>query len=110
MFVYYSRSQAMNRDFRGPDFFAVLDVDGSRDRQGWVIWEEEGRYPDVIIKLMASSTVKVDKTTKKRLYERTFRTADYYVYDPFNSHVLNMLHEVSLNTGLLMPIKPELLC
>jgi hypothetical protein len=47
MFVYYSRDQAMNRDFRGPDFFLVLDVDGSRERQGWVVWEEGGRYPDV---------------------------------------------------------------
>ncbi len=92
MFVYYSRDQAMNRDFRGPDFFAVLDVDGSRERQGWVIWEEEGRYPDVIIELMSPSTAKVDKTTKKRLYERTFRTADYYIYDPFNPQSLEGWH------------------
>lgn len=34
MFVYYSREQAWNRDFRGPDFFAVLDVDGTKLRQG----------------------------------------------------------------------------
>jgi Uma2 family endonuclease len=30
MFVYYSRNQAMNRDFRGPDFFVALDVEGDR--------------------------------------------------------------------------------
>lgn len=84
MFVYYSRSQAMNRDFRGPDFFVALDVDGKRERQGWVIWEEEGRYPDVIIELMSPSTAKVDKGIKKALYERTFHTADYYIYDPFD--------------------------
>jgi Uma2 family endonuclease len=36
MFVYYSRTQAMNRDFRGPDFFVVLDVNGDRERQGWM--------------------------------------------------------------------------
>ncbi|MCG8367735.1 MAG: Uma2 family endonuclease, partial [Pseudanabaenales cyanobacterium] len=47
MFVYYSRTQAMNRDFRGPDFFAVLGVESDRERQGWVVWEEDGRYPDV---------------------------------------------------------------
>ena len=72
MFFYYSRSQAMNRDFRGPDFFVTLDVDGSRDRKGWVTWEEEGRYPDVIVELMSPSTAKIDKTVKKTLYERTF--------------------------------------
>ena len=27
MFVYYSRNQEMNRDFRGFDFFVALDVD-----------------------------------------------------------------------------------
>lgn len=31
MFVYYSSVQAMKRDFRGPDFFVVMDIDGSRD-------------------------------------------------------------------------------
>lgn len=33
MFVYYSRTQARNRDFKGPDFFVVLNVDGTRPRQ-----------------------------------------------------------------------------
>lgn len=84
MFVYYSREQAMNRDFRGPDFFVALNVDGDRDRQGWVTWEEQGRYPDVIVELMSPSTAKIDKGVKKQLYAQTFRTAEYYVYDPFN--------------------------
>ncbi|MBP0001214.1 MAG: Uma2 family endonuclease [Cyanobacteria bacterium SID2] len=84
MFVYYSRNQAMNRDFRGPDFFAVLNVDGTRQRQGWVVWEEEGRYPDVIIELMSPSTAKIDRGVKKELYEGTFRTRNYLIYDPFD--------------------------
>ncbi len=88
MFVYYSREQAMNRDFRGPDFFAVLDVDGNRERQGWVLWEESGRYPDVIVELMSPSTTQIDLGVKKLLYERTFHTAEYYVYDPFNPRSL----------------------
>jgi len=53
MFVYYSRNQAMNRDFRGPDFSVALDVAGDLERQGWVVWEEEGRYSDVIVELMS---------------------------------------------------------
>ncbi len=92
MFVYYSRSQAMNRDFRGPDFFVALEVDGSRDRKGWVTWEEEGRYPDVIVELMSPSTAKIDKTVKKTLYERTFHTSNYYVYDPFDPQSLEGWH------------------
>jgi Uma2 family endonuclease len=88
MFVYYSRNQAMNRDFRGPDFFVVLDVDGHRERQGWVVWEEEGRYPDVIIELLSPSTATVDQTIKKALYERVFKTSDYFVYNPFDASSL----------------------
>ncbi|MDZ4877374.1 MAG: hypothetical protein CLLPBCKN_006809 [Chroococcidiopsis cubana SAG 39.79] len=88
MFVYYSRNQAMNRDFRGPDFFVALDVDGSRERQGWVVWEEDGRYPDVIVELLSPSTANVDRGVKKDLYERVFRTPDYFIYDPFAAEEL----------------------
>jgi len=84
MFIYYSSTQARNQDFRGPDFFAVLDVDGTPERQGWVVWEEDGRYPDVIVELMSPTTAKVDQGKKKHIYERTFKTRDYFVYDPFD--------------------------
>jgi Uma2 family endonuclease len=83
MFVYYSRNQAMNRDFRGPHFFAVLGVDGNRERQGWVVWEEEGRYPDVIIELLSPSTATTDRGAKKDLSGQTFKTTDYFIFDPF---------------------------
>ncbi|MBE9180610.1 Uma2 family endonuclease [Oculatella sp. LEGE 06141] len=84
MFVYYSRQQVMNRDFRGPDFFAVLGAEPDRERQGWVIWEESGRYPDVIVELLSPSTAAIDRGAKKDLYEQTFRTPDYFVFDPFD--------------------------
>lgn len=83
MFVYYSVEQARNRDFRGPDVFVTLNVDGTKQRQGWVVWEEHGRYPDVIIELMSPSTAATDKGKKKTLYEQTFKTGHYFIYDPF---------------------------
>ena len=70
MFIYYSSAQARNRDFRGPDFFIVLGVDGTADRLGWVVWEENGRYPDVIVELMSPSTAQVDIGVKKDIYEQ----------------------------------------
>lgn len=85
MFVYYSRRQAMNRDFRGPDFFAALGVEPERERQGWVVWEEAGHYPDVIIELLSSSTAAIDRGVKKDLYEQVFRTPDYFIFDPFET-------------------------
>jgi Uma2 family endonuclease len=92
MFVYFSNERVFNKNFRGPDFFAVTDIDGSYARQGWVVWLENGRYPDVIVELMSSSTAKIDKTTKKNLYERTFRTPDYFVFSPFDPNSLQGWH------------------
>jgi len=96
MFVYYSPEQAHEilaeeadparprRALRGPDLFIVLDVDGSFRRQKWVVWDEGGRYPDVIFEFLSPSTRRIDQTTKKTLYEQTFKTREYYWYDPFD--------------------------
>ncbi len=88
MFVYYSLAQIKNRDFRGPDFFVALNVDGEKERQGWVVWEEDGKYPDVIVELMSPSTAEIDLTTKKAIYEQRFSTSHYFVFDPFNGNSL----------------------
>src|SRR3954453_17407156 len=87
MFVYYSYEQA--RDvaagrpyFRGPDVFYISGVDGQRERNAWVAWEEDGRLPDVIVELLSRSTAKIDRTVKKELYSQTFRTPEYFLYEP----------------------------
>jgi len=92
MFVYYSINQAMNRDFRGPDFFVALDVEGSRDRKAWIVWEEGGRYPDVIVELLSASTETMDRGEKKTLYERVFKTSHYFIFDPFAPNSLMGWH------------------
>lgn len=92
MFVYYSSTQVKNQDFRGPDFFAVLNVEGDRSRQGWVVWNEEGRYPDIIVELMSPSTKNVDLGKKKDLYEAVFKTRNYFVFDPFDINSLRGWH------------------
>ncbi|HLO46978.1 MAG TPA: Uma2 family endonuclease [Kamptonema sp.] len=88
MFVYYSANQVRNQDFKGPDFFVVLDVDGRVNRDAWIAWEEDGRMPDVVIELMSPSTAEGDLTTKKDIYERTLKTQDYFVFDPNNPSLL----------------------
>ena len=81
MFIHYDPQN--KRRFRGPDFFLVLDVD-NRERKSWVVWQEGMRFPDLIIELLSDSTRAVDKGDKKTLYERVFRTGEYYLYDPFS--------------------------
>jgi hypothetical protein len=34
------KSNQSCQGFRGPDFFAVLNVDRTRERLGWAVWEE----------------------------------------------------------------------
>jgi Uma2 family endonuclease len=92
MFLYYSADQVRNKDFRGPDFFAVLGADRFTLRKYWAIWDEAGKYPDVIIELMSDSTAAIDTGDKKHLYERTFKTSDYFVYDPYAPQSLQGWH------------------
>jgi Uma2 family endonuclease len=87
MFVYYSATQAKRNDFRGPDFFVVLDVPEG-DRKSWVVWDEGGRFPDVVVELMSPSTAAIDKTDKKQIYQNIFKTREYYVFDPFDADSL----------------------
>jgi Uma2 family endonuclease len=82
MFVYFSETQAKKNDFRGPDVFVVLDTP-ARERKSWVVWEEEGRTPDVVIEITSPSTERIDRGDKKRIYARLLHVGEYYLYDPF---------------------------
>jgi Uma2 family endonuclease len=82
MFIYFSETQVRNNDFRGPDVFVVLDTE-RRERKAWVVWEEDGRTPDVVIELLSDSTKSVDFGVKKRIYERVLRVPEYFLFDPF---------------------------
>jgi Uma2 family endonuclease len=79
--IYFSRQQLKNRDFRGPDFFLVKNTQ-RQPRRSWVVWEEDGKYPDIIIELLSESTAEVDRTTKRELYQDRFRTPEYFWFDP----------------------------
>lgn len=80
--IYYSPQQIKTRDFRGPDFFFIKGVE-RRDRLSWVIWEESGQFPNVIIELLSESTAAVDRTTKKELYAHCFETPEYFWFGPY---------------------------
>jgi len=82
MFIYYSTEQLRNQDFKGPDFFTVLDVPKT-ERKSWVVWEE-GKAPDVVIELLSESTAQQDKIHKKLVYQNQMRVPEYFWYDPFN--------------------------
>lgn len=79
--IYYSPHQRKSEDFRGPDFFVVLGTE-RQPRKSWVVWEENGKYPHVIVEILSDSTAETDRGLKKQIYQDTFRTPNYFWFDP----------------------------
>ena len=81
--IYYEKQQLKQKPhkFRGPDFFVVLNTH-PEPRTSWVVWQEEGRFPNVIIEILSKRTAKTDRTTKKELYQDTFKTPEYFWFHP----------------------------
>ncbi|MEO1431094.1 MAG: Uma2 family endonuclease [Cyanobacteria bacterium J06633_8] len=79
--IYYSDRQLKSEKFRGPDFFAVLGTE-RKPRKSWVVWEEDGKYPNMIVEILSDSTAATDRDLKKKIYQDTFRTPDYFWFDP----------------------------
>ncbi|BAY12541.1 Uma2 family endonuclease [Calothrix sp. NIES-2098] len=100
--IYYSPRQRKSEDFRGPDFFVVLGTK-RKPRKSWVLWEEDGKYPNVIIELLSDSTALTDKGLKKQIYQDTFRTPEYFWFDPSNLEFAGFV----LVAGNYQPIEPN---
>ncbi|NET00767.1 MAG: Uma2 family endonuclease [Sphaerospermopsis sp. SIO1G1] len=100
--IYYSPHQKKSEDFRGPDFFVVLGTE-RKTRKSWVVWEENGKYPNVIIEIVSPSTANTDKEYKKELYQNTFRTPDYFWFDPYSLEFAGFY----LTNGKYQPIEPN---
>ena len=80
--IYYSIRQRKSEDVRGPDFFVVLDTE-RRDRKSWVVWAEDGKYPNFILEVLSDRTAQVDRGLKKQLCQDVFRTPDYFWFHPY---------------------------
>ena len=94
MFIYYSLEQAEEIEqyveaetpkrkprFKGPDFFLVKDVDGTKPRESWVVWNEDGRYPDLVVEFVSPSTRGKDVEKNAQFYARVFRVPEYFWFD-----------------------------
>jgi Uma2 family endonuclease len=86
MFLYYSETQSKKVDYRGPDLFVVLDTD-DHERRSWVIWEEDGRAPNVIIEITSDTTEQIDRGPKMRIYGTLLRVPFYAIFDPFSGQL-----------------------
>ena len=60
----------------------VLGTERKLDRRSWVVWQEDGKYPNVIVEILSDSTASVDRGEKKQIYQDIFRTPNYFGFDP----------------------------
>ncbi|WP_016950432.1 Uma2 family endonuclease [Anabaena sp. PCC 7108] len=98
--IYYSPHQKKTENFRGPDFFVVLGTE-RKTRKSWVVWEENGKYPHVIVEILSPTTAKIDRESKKELYQDTFRTPEYFWFDPYTLEFAGF----QLINGKYQPVK-----
>ena len=82
MFLYYNVERQRHRDFRGPDFFFVWGVNRRRERKYYAIWQENHRFPNVIVELLSPTTAAIDRGEKRDLYQNTFHTPEYFLCEP----------------------------
>ncbi|MGB3208314.1 MAG: Uma2 family endonuclease [Crinalium sp.] len=100
--IYYSPRQLKSEDFRGPDFFVVLGTE-RKSRKSWVVWEEDGKYPNVIVEIISRSTAATDRGLKKQIYQDIFRTPDYFWFEPETLEFAGFC----LVSGQYQPIEPN---
>jgi Uma2 family endonuclease len=92
MFVYYSLEQAQgitdfvegkreSAPYKGPDLLVVVGVDGTKRRKHWVVWDEDDRFPDLIVEITSPSTKSKDTGENLKLFAQVFRTREYFWYD-----------------------------
>ena len=101
--IYYSPNQKKSEEFRGPDFFVVLGTTRNQNRKSWVVWQEGGKYPNLIVEILSESTAKVDREEKKQIYQDIFRTPDYFWFEPNSLEYEGF----TLISGVYQPIKPN---
>jgi Uma2 family endonuclease len=100
--IYYSQKKIKSRDFRGPDFFVVLGAE-RKPRKSWAVWDEDGKYPNVIVEVLSNSTASIDKGLKQQLYQDIFRTPDYFWFDPDTLEFAGF----HLVDGQYQPLEPD---
>jgi Uma2 family endonuclease len=104
--IYYSAKQKKSEHFRGPDFFVVLDTDPNPQRKSWVVWQEQGKYPNFILEILSDSTANTDRGLKKQIYQDIFRTPEYFWFDP-DTEELKGFHLVDGFYQEIVPIEQK---
>jgi Uma2 family endonuclease len=102
LLVYYVPGNRRRRV--APDVFVVRGVP-NHQRPNYLIWEE-GRPPQVVIEVTASSTRNEDLRTKFHLYRDTLKVREYFLFDLLGDYLEPRLQGYRLRQGGYYPIRP----
>ena len=78
MAVYYREGDPSS--VLAPDLFVVLGVE-KKERRSYMIWEEGGVVPALVVEVASASTSRLDATSKRATYER-MGVREYWRFDP----------------------------
>jgi Uma2 family endonuclease len=101
--LHFSVTRARNKDFVGPDFFIAFGPKKTKDRNYYAIWEEGGKYPDLIVEFLSPSTQENDRGEKFELYRDRFKTKEYFWIDPVTRAITGFRRI----DGEYVPIEPD---
>ncbi len=103
LFFYFKQGDP--RSVVAPDVFVVKGVSKER-RKKYLLWEEGGRVPCLVIEVTSASTRREDLSSKKACYER-LGVEEYFLFDPLGDYLKPRLMGYRLSEGRYQPITPS---
>ncbi len=106
MFLYYVPGDRLKH--LSPDVFVVHGVPKHTDpeRRSYLVWEEGGKVPDVVIELTSDSTREEDIDDKMALYRDPLGVKEYFLFDPYEEYMEPSLQGYRLIEGQYQAIQP----
>lgn len=104
MFVYYVPGERLKHV--SPDVFVVFGVPRDKPRKKYLVWEEGGRTPELVIELTSASTRDEDVDDKMWLYRHVLSVREYILFDPYAEYLDPPLQGYRLEQGEYVPIEP----
>ena len=103
MMMYYVEGD--KRKHVSPDVFVTKGIAKNTPRKYYLVWQE-GKSPDAIIEFTSNSTKGEDQVSKLKLYEKTLKVQEYFLFDPYYEYLTSPLMGYRLVKGIYRPIKP----
>src|SRR5262249_35779070 len=99
MFLYYVPGDRLKHV--SPDVFVVHGVPKhtNPERRRYLVWEEGGKVPDVVIELTSASTREEDIDDKLAIYRDTIGVKEYFLFDPYEEYMQPSLQGYRLSEG-----------